>query len=122
MPWRWKQSTGELYDPAGKLVERGYSGKGPGVNNPNLQHVQDTGPIPEGVWLMGAAVARHPRMGPITIPLTQVEGERFGRHSFFVHGDNQARNRSASSGCPIVGRPGRERMAASKDRYLKVEP
>ncbi len=119
--WTYRQRTGEIIDPGGNLLERGYSGKGVGVNNPDMQHVEDTGPLPEGTWRMESAVERHPRLGLVAIPLTMVEGDWFGRHSFYVHGDNHAMNRTASSGCIIASRRVRDRMAASKDRYIKVE-
>ncbi|MGO9260313.1 MAG: hypothetical protein ACLQU1_29000 [Bryobacteraceae bacterium] len=51
--WTYNQLTGALShnaQPAGT----GYSGMGPGKNNPAMQDVHDVGPIPKGKWHMGA--------------------------------------------------------------------
>jgi hypothetical protein len=39
--WTWDQSAGTL-SRAGKIVARGYSGKGKGKNNPEMEGVRAT--------------------------------------------------------------------------------
>lgn len=54
------QSTGQIVcineDAADNVYyssSGGYSGKGPGKNNPSMQDVKDIGPIPQGSWMVG---------------------------------------------------------------------
>ncbi len=50
--WTYRQSSGELlFD--GKVVAKGYSGHGEGLNNPEKDSVRDVGPIPRCEWSMG---------------------------------------------------------------------
>ena len=65
MEWVWKQSTGELFlrgSPVTTPFATGYAGYGEGRNNPDMQCVQDIGPIPRGGYTMGLA--------PLSLPLT----------------------------------------------------
>ena len=66
------QSSGMLRcvdNATGKVVAQGigYSGIGPGLNNPSMQGVEDTGPLPQGSYSIGLP---NTKKGPITIPLT----------------------------------------------------
>jgi hypothetical protein len=49
-------------------VATGYSGKGEGLDNPDLQDVPDEGPIPEGTYTIGSA-STHPGKGPVVMEL-----------------------------------------------------
>lgn len=120
MAWHYSQSTGILTAPDGAALATGYSGYGEGVNNPEMQGVPDTGPIPRGKWRVNQA-AKHPRLGPVAMPLTMVEGDVCGRFAFYIHGDNGRGDRSASHGCIILPRAIREAVQASADRVLVVE-
>jgi hypothetical protein len=43
--WTYAQKTGELQQD-GKNVATGYSGAGPGKNNPEMENIRNVGPIP----------------------------------------------------------------------------
>lgn len=119
MPWSFRQSNGEFADPMGTLVCMAYSGHGEGVNNPAMQDRPNVGPIPRGLWQIGAAFD-HPTLGPVAMRLAMQKGETFGRTAFLLHGDNARRDRSASEGCIILPRIVREAVARSGDRGLLV--
>ncbi len=122
MPWRYQQSTGNLTNPAGEVVGQGYSGHGPGVNDPDQQHVKMVGPIPRGAWAIGSFFDDPAGKGPIVSDLNAQPGtETFGRSGFMIHGDNSEADHSASEGCIILPRPLRSMIAASTDRNLVVE-
>lgn len=120
MPFRYVQQTGDLYDPQGRLLARGYSGNGEGLNNPAMEAVRDTGPIPRGEWMIGPAYT-HGRLGPVAMRLQPYGHKAHGRTAFFIHGDNGLGNRSASHGCIILGPNVRRVVDASPDHVLVVE-
>ncbi len=118
--WTYSQGTGALLDPSGRKVATGYSGKGIGKNNCDMQHIPSVGPIPQGLWVIGK-----PRdsdaVGPFAMRLVPVPGtETFGRWAFMIHGDN--REGTASEGCIIFPRKIRNMIWDSGDRKLKVIP
>ena len=43
--WTYSQNTGDLLDPKGNKVGTGYSGNGPGLNNPAMESVADVSSI-----------------------------------------------------------------------------
>lgn len=118
--WKYKQSTGELFNAGGDIVTVGYSGAGDGKNNPALQHVHDVGPIPRGLYRVGGIVPNLEH-GPLALEL---EPDRFnamsGRSGFLLHGDSVAHPGAASHGCVILPRAVREAIDASADRALVV--
>jgi hypothetical protein len=123
--WVWDQSAGELRRD-GKLVSRGYSGKGRGRNNPALQGVAGIGPIPAGRWKIGTPY-KSDSVGAYTLPLTAVDAkpgddihQPTGRSAFRAHGDSIKSPGSASRGCLILPRNIRELMWRSGDRDLEV--
>jgi hypothetical protein len=119
MTWTYDSGTGALARNGG-LVGTGYSGNGPGLNNPRAQSVPDTGPIPQGYYTIGPFADR-PVVGSFAAPLTPAPAnEMFGRSDFYIHGDNPALNYTASEGCIILARPIREQIAASGDNDLQV--
>ena len=84
--------------------ESGYSGKGQGRNNPNMQGVPDVGPIPRGEWRWGRTY-NSPNTGRDTVDLTPLnDNECFETErecdTFRAHGNN-ARN-DASQGCIVL--------------------
>lgn len=121
--WTYTQANGDL-DHDGVYEGRGYSGRGDGVNNPSMQNVYQTGPIPRGVWTIGAA-RNDPHLGPEVFPLTPApQTNHFGRGGFFIHGDNSLMNDTGSEGCIVLGRSVRDAIAlavASGDDQLTVE-
>lgn len=118
--WVYHQKTGEL-ELDGRFIARGYAGRDKGKNNPAMQNVKGTGPLPRGDYTIES-----PRDSKVTgayvLPLTpDLENEMFGRASFQCHGDSRQNPGTASHGCIIMPRPIRELIWASGDRRLRVE-
>ena len=84
------------------IVASGYSGKRPFLNDPLATDRQGQGPIPFGHWRIGIAV-NHSKLGPFSIALHPVTYQG-PRSAFYIHGDNDKGDRSASSGCIILPR------------------
>ena len=123
--WTYVQKTGELLRD-GSHVALGYSGfDNPetgqrGKNNPELERVEEVGPIPVGKYLIGTP---HDTLthGPFVLPLTPDPGnEMFGRSAFLMHGDSVVAPGTASRGCIIMSRAVRREVAASGDKVLRV--
>lgn len=119
--WTYIQRTGNMYDKDGKLAWTGYAGNGEGLNNPDMENVHQTGPLPRGLYTIGQPY-RNQKTGIYTMNLIpDPNNEMFGRADFRIHGDNGKGDRSASEGC-IVKSPqaDRELIWNSGDRTLKV--
>lgn len=117
MTWTYRQSTGEL-SQSGTSIGHGYAGTGKGRNNPTMQHVKRTGPLPRGIYTIGEAY-KHPHLGPLCMNLEPDAGNQmFGRSLFRIHGDNAAGD--ASLGCIVMGPSIRKLIAKSPDRKLVV--
>jgi hypothetical protein len=119
MPWLYVQSTGELMAPDGTHAGTGYSGFAAGKNNPAAQNQVGVGPIPCGMYTIGAPQCVPPDKagphGPFILPLTpDPANQMFGRAGFLMHGDSIATPGTASHGCIIQERPVRERVAAAR--------
>lgn len=103
----YEQSSGNFYLADGQdvraLIARGYSGKGDFKDAHWAEMRKAEGPIPRGVWRIAPAT-KHPRLGPIALPLQPFGHDALGRTEFFIHGDNPERNQSASSGCIVLDR------------------
>lgn len=101
--WIYVQKSGEIaicnYDFETPFAV-GHAGRAEGRNNPRMQSVRNTGPLPVGRYRM--AVKPHPRFHPPAIHLEQIEGESFGRTGFWIHGGQN------SEGCIILQRDVRE--------------
>src|SRR5215472_13015028 len=114
MHWQYSQSTGKLTfigeEGPSAFILKGYAGHKEGVNNPNMQHVFRTGPLPQGKYTINRPY-NHPRLGPFVMFLKpHPENEMFGRSAFYFHGDNSRGDRSASWGCIIMNRNSREHL------------
>lgn len=118
MAWKWDQSAGEL-SHNGKVIARGYSGKGDCKNDPADEAVVGRGPIPRGTWSIGKPWTS-PRTGPYVMSLTPVGHTARGRSAFQIHGDSVRSPGTASSGCIIVGPAVRRQIWASGDHVLEV--
>lgn len=117
--WTYSQSSGELCRN-GEHVGNGYSGAGPGKNNPAMQNIPDVGPIPQGVYSIGKPIASMVH-GPFALPLTPYpRNAMFGRSGFLIHGDSLVAPGTASEGCIIMARVIRNQIAASGDFTLTV--
>ena len=121
--WIYSQTTGKLNAPDGSTPGFGYSGRGADLNNPSGEADVAQGPIPEGMWTIGAFFNDPGGKGPIVCHLTPYpETDTFGRSGFMIHGDNSEANHTASEGCIILARPLREAIEASGDHSLQVTP
>ena len=115
----YHQTTGQIFQ-GGALLGTGYAGNGEGLNDPADEAVPNVGPIPRGVYSIGAPIT-HPAAGPFTMRLTPIEGTNtFSRAGFLIHGDTAARNHTASHGCVVADRGVREAVDADGDRRLEV--
>jgi hypothetical protein len=123
--WTYVQKTGELLHDGLHFAE-GYSGYDDpdsgqqGKNNPELENVEDVGPIPVGKYFIGSP---HDTLthGPFVLPLTpDPANEMFGRSAFLIHGDSVVDPGTASRGCIIMGRAVRKQVAVSGDKLLQV--
>lgn len=120
MPWTYEQLTGRLRDPDGDLIGVGYSGAGEHKNKPDSQAIHNEGPIPCGLYSVGAP---HDTLthGPFVLPLEpDPTNQMFGRAGFLVHGDSKVAPGTASEGCIIQAKDVRERLNASLDKQLLV--
>lgn len=117
--WSYSQRSGLLRDPAGLIVERGYSGSEPATNRPIAEGVENVGPIPTGTYAIAVAVD-HETCGPCSLPLLPaVTNEMHGRSDFLIHGDTDPPG-SASTGCIIMSRATRDLINASTCKTLTV--
>jgi len=118
--WTWDQSAGLMLDPDGNRFAGGYSGKKSGLNNPAMQDRVAYGPIPQGLYSIGA-MRRSVKTGPNIMDLTPLDRTNtFGRSAFQIHGDNGKGNRSASSGCIILAPQFRTIIGRSAVKVLRV--
>jgi hypothetical protein len=122
MTWTYVQRTGSLLHN-GFLVGSGYAGRYTGKNNPDMQSVHETGPLPCGWYTIGPAY-EHPTLGPVTMNLTpDASNEMFGRSEFRMHGDSAQHMGMASKGCIVQSRVVREHvdsLAKAGDNRLQV--
>ena len=97
-----------------ELIGVGYAGAPRCLNNPMSERSRACGPLPKGRYLVERR--SHPRFAYPAFRLTPLEGtEVYGRSGFWIHGDNRARNRSASTGCIVLDRHFRHRIALAID-------
>jgi len=101
----YSQTTGNMSctDSNGRVYVTctGYAGRGAGLNNPNAQNQQNTGPLPQGTYTVGAPV-NGTHLGPGARALTpSPTNTMFGRGGFYIHPDNRRQNHTASEGCII---------------------
>jgi hypothetical protein len=129
LDWVYSQSTGQVSHVDNQTGETtsvgtGYAGHGEGVNNPNMQNVPNTGPIPQGTYTIDPQQNNTTGSGtslPASMRLTPKDGTNtFGRGGFLIHGDNKRKNKSASEGCVILDRTIRNQIGNSDDDVLRV--
>jgi len=116
MPWTYSQSTGQL-SRNGTNVATGYSGTGPGRNNPSAQANHNVGPIPRGIYTIGPPYNTDTH-GPHVMALSPVGHNALGRDGFLIHGDNTRHD--ASNGCIILPPNIRNQISNSGDNTLEV--
>lgn len=116
--WVYSQSSGHFFlsdsEDVRAFIARGYSGAIGHQNKPESQNLVALGPIPRGVWRIGAAY-HHKRLGRLSIPIEAADPKTaLGRSGFFIHGDNSASNGSASSGCIVLDFATRQFIEAAR--------
>lgn len=117
--WTYQQSTGELWQDATHAAT-GYSGKGEGKNNPEMQDVPNVGPIPVGRYMIGPPVDTQTH-GPYALRLSpDAANNMCGRSGFLIHGDSVVHPGTASEGCIILPRAVRGRVYESGDKLIEV--
>jgi len=117
--WTYEQLTGRILQDD-VLVGVGYAGSPQGKNNPEMQNVSQTGPLPRGTYTI-CAPQNSPHTGPYTLDLTpDPANEMFGRSEFRIHGDSVEHPGTASEGCIITARVLREHIWTSGDHALEV--
>lgn len=125
MIYTYEQCSGKLFDGSGEFIGVGYAGgncgKNPeGVNNPAMQEMRSVGPLPQGLYSLGAVVEGS-HLGVFAIPLMpDPANEMFGRSAFYCHGDNKLGNQSASEGCIIMPPSIRRMIYAGIDSKIRV--
>jgi hypothetical protein len=118
MCWQFYQSTGQIFDPNGKLLGQGYSGFGIGKNNPNFQFASH-GPIPRGNYIIGDPHQPDFHFGILALPLYPYSNndmeDRFG---FFIQKDNE--DSTISNGSIVLRYDFRLIVRESIDKILVV--
>jgi len=118
--WTYAQKTGQLLQ-AGQIAGTGYSGYQDGKNNPQMQAVENVGPIPQGDWTIVGPPVNTAEHGPYVLELQPAENtDTFGRSGFLMHGDSLEAPGCASRGCVIMPRAVREQVWTSGDTALEV--
>jgi hypothetical protein len=116
----YEQSTGKLYSDIRHLFGIGYSGYGEGKNNPSMENIKMTGPLPKGKYIVGKPYDSS-HTGPFTLPLTPFEDNNmYGRSDFKIHGDSISAPGTASNGCIILPRSVRVLINNCTDKILEV--
>ncbi len=119
--WIYEQSTGILRHN-GVVIATGYSGMGADKNQPADESVKNMGPLPEGLYTVGAVMAEGPGgTGKYVLPLTpDATDVMFGRGGFYMHGDSISHPGFASEGCIVMPYAARIAVATSPDKRLQV--
>jgi len=115
----YRQTDG-LQTRNGIILGSGYSGFGPGLNNPAMEAIPDVGPIPKGFWRIVRWDDQHAEKGPCVAVLEPVGHNAHNRTGFLLHGDNAAMNHTASHGCIVDVMQLRHLLRATGDMELEV--
>lgn len=120
MNYKYEQESGRFF-LGPNLIDVGYSGKGEGKNNPELENEHNIGPIPVG-WYTIDGPFDSPTKGPLMFRLTpDSENEMYGRDSFEIHGDSITHPGEASDGCIILDKNAREQVHESMKEINRLE-
>lgn len=114
------QRTGAILHD-GVLKGNGYSGQGPGKNNPAMQSEPQVGPIPCGHYSITELIDRDSVCGEYVLVLVPDPANRmFGRSRFRWHGDSVESPGQASHGCIVSSRALRIEAWESADHELQI--
>ena len=99
-----------------------YAGKGAGVNNPAMDGVRRTGPLPAGGYDIGPMGTYGGGRLRNALPLEPLDSNDMkGRRAFRIHGGNM-QSQGSSEGCIVTDRSVRDDIIRSGDRRLWVVP
>lgn len=116
----YEQRTGRWFAQDGTLLGTGWAGQGAGKNNPAMQNVAKTGPLPCGVYTIEQP-HDDPHTGKYTMNLIpDPANEMFGRSAFRIHGIAESHPELSSEGCVVQIRTVREKIWSSGDRQVRV--
>ena len=119
MTWVYDQTSGQI-EHGGDTVAVGYAGAGSCKNDPYQQDIHNRGPIPRGLYTIGAPHDT-PTHGPYVLRLEpDPTNDMCGRSGFLIHGDSVSKPGTASQGCIILPRAARVRIWESGDTDLEV--
>lgn len=124
MNFQYQQSTGKISlindDGSEQLFGTGWAGHSEGKNNPAMQCVKNTGPLPCGWYTIGQPYD-NPHTGVYTMDLTpDSENDMCGRSLFRIHGAAFTNPEMSSDGCIIQIRMVREKIHNSGVTRLQV--
>ena len=115
----YQQSSGLVYQDATPIAQ-GWAGRGEGKNNPDMQSVRQTGPLPQGIYHIDPWETHHAHLGPMVAHLSPDPGnEMFGRNGFYIHGPSTGSNYGEESmGCIVVPHEQREMIMNTGEEWL----
>ncbi len=126
--WVYEQSTGRLFragnnPSATTFVGEGYAGNGLGLNNAELEIIQNRGPLPRGRYTIGRqgtiVTQRGTELQSSMRLIPDRENWMYDRAGFLIHGGNM-QTRQSSNGCIVMPKSIRDQIGASGDACLKV--
>lgn len=136
LDWAYFQASGQLWY-VNKLLGislqagTGYSGRGQGqgLNNPDMQHVRDVGPIPRGIYTIGPQQTNTVRAGtPSEAQLSDSMrltpsplNLMWTRDGFLLH-QGDFTTMGSSTGCIVLPLPILNLIGHSGDTTLRVKP
>ncbi len=104
---------------------------GQGLNNPSMQAFRDTGPIPQGTYIIGSqqtnvtstgtVLPGSMRLTPAPLDLMSPLTITFGRSGFLMHRGNFS-TMDSSRGCIILPPNVLDLIGKSGDTTLRVKP
>lgn len=119
-PWIYVQATGELFDyKTGEFLDRGYSGRGTGLNRTDSEHLKGIGPVPRGLYMIGRPRTSE-RTGRFVLDLSPLGHVAMGRSGFQIHGDNKSGDMTASQGCIVLPLKTRSTIAAGSPLIVVI--
>ena len=124
MNLNYSQATGIITDDDGHVIVpmgKAWAGRDKGKNNPDMQGVRETGPLPQGVYTVGDW-GTHGHLGPDSAQLIQTKGDTFGRSGFYIHGPAMYGNYGQESkGCIVILRLFRLKVEEMKPDTITVK-
>jgi len=104
--YTYMQCSGNVYDPEGNILGKGYSGNGPGYKNPKMENAPFIGPIPAGFYRVGRPMQEYKKLRGHILPLTPIGAtalklRSLDRSGFLWHGGQMTPPFGSSEGCIV---------------------